>query len=309
MQQALYIIEKWCQENMLSVNPSKTGAILFTRQRDNTIGNPPKIYNVPLTFVEEVKYLGVTLDRKLLFNKHLENKLEKATKAFWQCRRALGKTWGLTPKVMHWIYTAMIRPSLTFACIVWWPRTRLKTVQDKLQRLQRLACLSITSSSRTSPTSALETFLNLPPLSLYIEGEALISAHRLNDVNEWKIGGFQAGHSVIFEKSLLSGPDWTMRSDRIKPNYSFNAPFHINIPTREKWNTDPPSIIAEKGINIYTDGSKMSENSGAGIFSNNLSITVPLGKYATVFQAEVLAISIAAHEALKLTNREPIRIM
>lgn len=44
---------------------------------------------------------------------------------------------------------------------------------------------------------------------------------------------------------------------------------------------------------IYTDGSKMESGTGAGIYSNNhsLGISIPLGNYASVYQAEIFAIS------------------
>jgi ribonuclease HI len=47
-----------------------------------------------------------------------------------------------------------------------------------------------------------------------------------------------------------------------------------------------------KGLVWYTDGSKTVEGTGAGVYgqSVNRRLSIPLGKHATVFQAEVYAI-------------------
>jgi hypothetical protein len=51
---------------------------------------------------DQVKYLEVILDKKLDCKTHLANRMRKACIAYWQCRRAVGKTWGLSPKLMAW---------------------------------------------------------------------------------------------------------------------------------------------------------------------------------------------------------------
>jgi ribonuclease HI len=53
-----------------------------------------------------------------------------------------------------------------------------------------------------------------------------------------------------------------------------------------------------KGLVWYTNGSRTAEGTGSGIYgqSVNRRLSIPLGKYATVFQAEVYAILACAHE-------------
>jgi hypothetical protein len=46
----------------LSVNPSKTSAILFTRKRIIGSHNDVILFDVALTLVDQVKYLGIILD-------------------------------------------------------------------------------------------------------------------------------------------------------------------------------------------------------------------------------------------------------
>src|SRR5699024_9804617 len=138
-------------------------------------------------FATEVKYLGVMLDSKLHWGRHLQLKTEKACRAFWQCRGAIGVTWGLTPRTVIWLYVAVIRPMLTYGAIVWWPRTKLETAKKHLNHVQRLACLAITGAIRTTPTFALETALSLTPLDILRE-EAVRAAIRLKTTGEWMQG-------------------------------------------------------------------------------------------------------------------------
>ena len=51
-------------------------------------------------------------------------------------------------------------------------------------------------------------------------------------------------------------------------------------------------VIPEWTVSVFTDGSKDSRGTGAGILFNGLSedLYIPLGKYSTVFQAETYAI-------------------
>ena len=146
------------------------------------------IFGGQLHLHEDVKYLGVILDSKLNWTKHLESRVKKANAAFVVSRRAVGATWGLTPRSVLWLYTAIIRPMLSYASVVWWPKTLRKSVQGQLSQVQRLACLSVTGAVRTAPTAALEVMLNIPPLDLHIYSEAVAALTALPTTknNVWR---------------------------------------------------------------------------------------------------------------------------
>jgi len=76
--------------------------------------------------------LGVILDPKLSWKLLVDVKCNKALAAFYQVRTTTSKTWGASPKVVHWIYMAVIRPMLTYAAVIWWPRARYITVSKQL---------------------------------------------------------------------------------------------------------------------------------------------------------------------------------
>nr|XP_012234564.1 PREDICTED: uncharacterized protein LOC105679230 [Linepithema humile] len=67
MQGALEVVEEWCQRTGLAVNPLKTGLTVFTRKYKVGTIVGPTLVGVKLVPTESVKYLGVILDRKLLW--------------------------------------------------------------------------------------------------------------------------------------------------------------------------------------------------------------------------------------------------
>jgi uncharacterized iron-regulated membrane protein len=75
----------------------------------------------------------------------------------------LGEFGGLRQKVIHWIYTMVVIPIVTYAVIVWWPRVKFKTRKVELSKLQRMTGFSITGAMRTAPTADIEVLLGLPP--------------------------------------------------------------------------------------------------------------------------------------------------
>ena len=91
MQNALNMINNWCLKEDLNINPNKTVIVPFTNRRKLNL-TTPSLGGTKIGFSKEVKYLGVILDAKLNWNNHLEKVRDKSTKAFWICRRYLGKT-------------------------------------------------------------------------------------------------------------------------------------------------------------------------------------------------------------------------
>jgi len=143
IQWALHTVKLWCGGLGLSVNPDKTRLVAFTRKRKLTGFFEPRLFGKTLQCSLSVKYLGVILDSHLTWKEHVDAKVKKAQNLMWACRKACGVTWGLKPRVVHWLYVAIIRPSITFASFVWWPGCQTSSAKRKLSRVQRLACLGI----------------------------------------------------------------------------------------------------------------------------------------------------------------------
>nr|CAH7739178.1 unnamed protein product [Callosobruchus chinensis] len=159
MQRALSIVERWCVTEGLSVNPSKTIMVPFTKRRNAKITRASILFGNQIEVAREVKYLGIKLDDKLTWISHIESRSQITLITM---RRAIGCTWGLTPSMVNWLYTRVIRPMRVYSAIVWWPKVYQSTASKALSKVQRAACLSITCAMKGTPTAALEVLLNIP---------------------------------------------------------------------------------------------------------------------------------------------------
>jgi hypothetical protein len=152
--------------------------IPFTRKRVIRGLKEPTLFNKTIQLSSEVKYLGLMLDKWLTWKKQLDRVTNKAYRAFWTCRGMFGRTWGLRPKVVCWIYAVIVRPIGTYTATMWWPRVKLRISRPGLSKLQRMACSSTTGAMRTAPTAEIEVLLGLPPLHLQLEAEARAGIYR-----------------------------------------------------------------------------------------------------------------------------------
>ena len=199
----------------------------------------------------------------------------------------------------------MILPVITYASLVWWHKTFTQKNIQILSKAQRRACLGITGAMITTPTAAMETLLNLPPLHLLVRAEALRGAYRLRVNGEE--GSSRVGHSLIFDE-ISKNKTLSMITERITKTVCLTKLFKTTIPTRYEWENNS-SKVKPNGIVYYTDGSKTTEGTGCGVYRSNgqgCRISVSLGQKATVLQTEVYAILIAAARLLKenLTKRK-----
>jgi len=181
----------------------------------------------------------------------VDAKVRKAQNLLWACRRAYGRTWGLGPRVVHWLYVSVIRPSVTYASLVWWPGCQAASAMKTLSKIQRLACLGITGAVRTTPTRAMEALICLPPLESVVQGEARMAAHRLWSLGCWSYLHPNRGHSSILKRLQQSDPVYSMGLDVMRPTYNLEPKYRVTMLTRENWTRGsgaPPESKGSYGI-------------------------------------------------------------
>lgn len=166
MQQSLITSQKFFNKWKIKVNDNKTQAIIFPYNKS------PKRIPTQILFgngdiipiKEDVKYLGIVLDKKLNFRQHVNYICDKAI----NCGRALypilNRRSKLNLKNKLLLYNMCIRPILTYGCPVWFKKTT-KTHIRKLQIIQNKNLKIIHSLPIRFPTDLLHSRFNYKKIS------------------------------------------------------------------------------------------------------------------------------------------------
>lgn len=282
---------------------------MFTRKRSWNSETPLVFRGTVIPFSEQTRYLGVTMDTRLSWSHHCKQQAKKAKSLLMMCRRAVGKTWGLSPKCMHWLYTSVIRPILFYGALVWAPAIGSKMNMNALNRVQRMAMVMISSAFPGTPTAALEMLLNIHPMDIAIKAEAAKTMHRLVQQDGWNSKsetvsiGKTSTHVTICWHTAGEIPHLRMPCDYMTPSYDFEQKYSIEILPREEFHADIVEYAGDP-IRCYTDGSRMNDISGCGFTiqikgEKDVNVSIPLGNHATVFQAEAHAIKCAASTLIR----------
>jgi hypothetical protein len=134
------IIDEWCANWRVSVNPTKSTLVQFTYLRNT---NPVHIYmnNVRVPTASSVKYLGLTLDSKLTWDLHIRNIVQKARQQFYKLRHILHRQSKTPIHLKRLIYTLYIKPIWQYACSIWnsASHTHIHKIQVLQNRILRMA--------------------------------------------------------------------------------------------------------------------------------------------------------------------------
>ncbi|KAI5106658.1 gastrula zinc finger protein XlCGF28.1-like [Silurus meridionalis] len=130
------LLERWCQENNLLLNVSKTKELIvdFSTKRRRSY-QPLNISGTPVERVDSFRYLGVHITQDLSWSCHI-NTLEKARQRLYHLRRL--RDFKLPSQVLKTFYTCTIESVLTGSITSWFGNS---TMQDRraLQRVVRSA--------------------------------------------------------------------------------------------------------------------------------------------------------------------------
>ena len=159
LQNDVDIMQQWANESLMSFHPEKCELLRVTNKR-NPVKGTYRMDDHILKDVNNKKYLGVTLQNKLNWNRHIQNICAKASSTLGVLRRNMGSC----PRaVKERCYKTLVRPAVEYSSTVWDPHTSQNI--EKLERIQRRGARFVNNNyDRFASPSAMIKELGWEPL-------------------------------------------------------------------------------------------------------------------------------------------------
>ena len=247
LERDLVKITDWTKKWRMKLNIEKTEFCLFNRKMDNEISSITiKMDGKDVKRTDSPKLLGVILDEKLSFQKHIDAIERKATKAAASLA-IVGRSEQISAENMLKLYKSIVLPHLEYGSTVW----QIGNCEqlDKIQRKCLVLCLG---TPATSGIEALEVEAGIMPLDLRREELAVRELVKImaKDQNEeiakcfdaWKYQMEESTEKFLspFNKAfmqltdVISNTGLDIRS--VEPEASYLQSLAPSIQRPEYWN-------------------------------------------------------------------------
>ena len=240
LQDDLNKLEQWQNKWQMNFNPSKCYILSISSKK--CFKSPVyTLCNQPLKHVNSHPYLGVEIDNKLRWDKHIHNITKKANSILGLLKRNLSNC---PTDVKSTAYKALVRPVLEYASSVWDPHHQCDV--DKLESIQRRAArFCMADYSYKSSVKIMLHELDWPLLKTRRHNTRLHMLYKINN------------NLVAINKDELIP---TIRTNtRNNHDLNFQVPYakknvykHSFFPhTLKDWNALPSDIVHAPSLNCF----------------------------------------------------------
>ena len=325
LQDDLNRLEDYCKYWKLKINTSKSVYTIFTKShKDAKRKLKLTISNATLSKEENPTYLGVTLDRQMNLNEHVENVRKKADKRLNLIKHLASTNWGADKNTLRSLYLGYTRSIMDYNIVL--QNMCSTSTKQSLDKVQNQALRLICGGMRSSPTAACEISANVEPLELRRKKAALElyeRAKRMDPkhpcrglVDKWKCVARLQQKSVLHVVKDLKNHHHLPENRQEMHKAIKELPPHRNLKSPEIRKTllgnknkksDPISLklsaletidqYSRDMIHVYTDGSafKATVNAGYGATiqypeGGKDELSAPCGSFCSNFVAEKTAI-------------------
>ena len=332
--QDLASLSKYCEQWKLTVNTTKTVYCIFSTSSKISKSTPSITFNgQQLKKEDNPTYLGITFDRRLTLNDHMDRIKRKAKSRLHLVKRLASTSWGADKDTLRQLYLGYVRSTMEYSLAL--QAISSKSNQQSLDKVQNNALRFISGGLKSTPTAACEVHTNVEPMKLRREAAVIETVERYKRQDKCHPNRVITNEARpvqrIRKKSILSVAESLRDNYKLPENREEICLFDINdkpytpllTPHIEqkltdgssKKNEDEPTLklsalqtidkYSDDWIHVYTDGSATGGTFNAGYgariqYPNQTcdEIFDSLGKHRSNFEAEATAIN----ESLKTIN-------
>lgn len=304
LENTLRFTANWCRDNEVSVNPDKAKHVAFRHEDVNFDIRGIKFGREDIIWSDNVKYLGVIMDKYLNFNEHFRKMKINIIQYSLRLRCFVQKNWGFNPTMAKWCYDGIIIPRITYASSIWIHTMNNKLNCSYIDSAQNIALRAATCAMRGTPNKAIKMAIGVVPIRSSIKINATMELCRLLNAGKWRNNNNCMAKK--WKERTLKISKWCTKLDSTVS--TSKGVFKTVYPTRDEWSSDALNNRDMAEVFMYTDASvdKNLNRTGVGIFCRDLDFQYA-GKCNVImssFKAEMIAISMALSMAInkKISN-------
>ena len=172
----------WGLKKHIVFNPTKTKAMLIRTYKNKKLKNL-QMNGTPIDSVKDMQILGVLVDSKLKFDKHIRENCEKAMAMTTKFGQMMKNVSGIKPDARTMLYNQVIEPRLTYGLEIIPERCKTTRNLAKLERAQKAAMSRTASSYCDASHSSLTAITATVPIGLKVQQLAINRKIRKGGLN------------------------------------------------------------------------------------------------------------------------------
>ena len=241
LQQGLDQMVEWSNDSLLGFHPGKCKSMRIQGRVEADIPHQYQMKGTTLERTDVEKDLGVKIDNKLTFEKHINGKISQANQIWGLIRRTFKY---MNKFIFRTLFTAKVRSIVEYAAPVWNPH-RKKLIED-IEKVQKRASKHVPGLSKLPYQDRLRA-LKLPTLQY--------RRYRGDMIEMWKITHEKydpdvVGNLINLQESRARGHIYNVAKPALTKNLDVRK-FSFKMRVIEQWNNLPESVVTANTINTF----------------------------------------------------------
>lgn len=331
LRHVMYCLKNWVTENNFSLSPEKSAVLIFTRHRIRHEGSI-KLAGITIPMVSKYKYLGLILDRKLLWSQHILHIKQKCEKGINMLKFVTRRKHGASPLVALMFYRAYVRAIIDYGCVLYGGASSTNLlIVDRMQLKALRVCMGVMGSSPSYAVLSESHEIPLKYRRLYLASKFILKLQFFSDYdylnklcsltadcltdkfwlkknNPPLVDAFLECKNMEYSstKHFYYDSDYCLFTSKftvVFPDFNDSPVFNIQLAR---------SVLGDyAGVHIFTDGSKSRDGVGSAFYIPSLGLvwSAKLNNECSIYTAEAHAVNSALEWALESDGMSSLAIL